>query len=213
MTSMPPSGFLISCAIVAAISPSAARRSRSRSRSSICSTCVRSLKNSAAPIGLVVLVANERQGVADDLVGRLQAQFGAVGQGRQLERAAEHADDVGVAAEHVGERLAQVVEVGGQAENAAGFVVDQHERAGAVDGQHAVAHVGDHVAEEVVGRAASAALGCRTRLYGATRGEEPCDVTGPGAASQTPYLIRGAGRDDSKVLRLQKSDYGAVVGE
>ena len=49
ITSMPASGFLTSCAIAAAISPSAARRSRSRSRSSICSTRVRSLKKSAAP--------------------------------------------------------------------------------------------------------------------------------------------------------------------
>ena len=51
ITSMPASGFFSSCAMPAAISPSDARRSRSRSRSSNCSTCVRSLKKSTAPIG------------------------------------------------------------------------------------------------------------------------------------------------------------------
>ena len=42
-----------------------------------------------------------------------------------------------------------------QVENPAGLVVDQHEAALAIDRQHAVAHVGDHVAEEHVVRAAS----------------------------------------------------------
>ena len=125
---MPASGFLISCAITAAISPSAASRSRSRSRSSICSTWVRSLKNSAAPIVSPSLVADERQRVADHLVGGLQAQLGAVGQRRQLEGAAEHAHDVGMLAEDVGVRLPEIVGIGRQAENPAGLVVDAARR-------------------------------------------------------------------------------------
>ena len=87
MTSMPASGFLTSCAIAAAISPSAASRSRRRSRSSSCSTRVRSLKNSVAPVTSPLGVADLRQRVADHLAGRLQPQLGAVGQVRQLERA------------------------------------------------------------------------------------------------------------------------------
>ena len=89
ITSMPASGFFTSCAITAAISPTAASRSRSRSRSSSCSTRVRSLKNIAAPIDLAVVVAHERQRVADHLARRLQPHLGAVRQQVQLERAGQ----------------------------------------------------------------------------------------------------------------------------
>ena len=50
--------------------------------------------------------------------------------------------------EDFGKGPAQVVFAGGQAEDTARLVVDEHERTATVDGQHAVAHVGDEMAEE-----------------------------------------------------------------
>jgi hypothetical protein len=137
---------LISCAIVAAISPTAARRSRRRSRSSICSTWVEEQRRADR---LAVVVAHQRQGVADHRVGGLEAQLGAVGQRLQLEGAAEHADDVRMLAKNVG--IGQPVDGAGfQVKEPARLVVQQDEAALPVDGQHAIAHVSHHVAEEHV---------------------------------------------------------------
>ena len=95
ITSMPASGFFSSCAMPAAISPSDARRSRRRSRSSSCSTCVRSLKNSTAPIGAALVVLHLGQRVSDHAIEILQPQLRAVRQMAELERARQHANDFG----------------------------------------------------------------------------------------------------------------------
>ena len=52
--------------------------------------------------------------------------------------------------EDLGERTTQIALAGRQPEDAARLVVDQHQLAGAVDGQHAVAHVRHQVPEEGV---------------------------------------------------------------
>jgi hypothetical protein len=51
---------------------------------------------------LAVIVANQRQRVADHGVGGFQPQLGAVGQRLELERAAEDAHDVGVFVKDIG---------------------------------------------------------------------------------------------------------------
>ena len=65
MTSMPAKGFLSSWAIAAAISPSAARRSRRRSRSSMLLDVREVLEEQRNSAERAVLVANVRQRVAD----------------------------------------------------------------------------------------------------------------------------------------------------
>ena len=156
MTSMPASGFFTSCAIAAAISPSAASRSRSRSRSSSCSTRVRSLKKSAAPVTRPRASLDLRDRVADDLVGALQPQLGAVRQVRQLERAGDDAGDFRLALQHAGERAGRCrVRRCVQAEDPVGDVV--HDGDAAVDGhgEDAVPQAPDEVAIELVGRDAA----------------------------------------------------------
>ena len=115
ITSMPASGFFSSWAMPAAISPSAARRSRRRSRSSSCSTRVRSLKNSAAPVTDPSDVRTMRQRVADHLAGRLQPHLRAIRQVTELERAGDHPHQVVVRAQHLGVRAADVLRVGAAA--------------------------------------------------------------------------------------------------
>ena len=110
--------------------------------------------------GLVVLIANERQRVADHLVARLQPELRAVGQRGELEGAVQHTHDFGVTAEDIDERLTEVIEIGGEVENSTRFVVDQHQAAGPIDRQHAVAHIGNHVAKELIGYASG--MGARS---------------------------------------------------
>ena len=100
--------------------------------------------------GLANFVAHQRQGVADHRVGGLQAELRAVGQRLQLERAAQHANDVGVLMKDVGVPRADDVVARLQREQAPGFVVDDDEAAVAVDRQHPISHVPHHVAEEGV---------------------------------------------------------------
>ena len=104
-----------------------------------------------------VIVANQRQRVADHGVGGLEPQLGAVGQRLQFKRAAEDADDIGMLVEHVGIRLPGDRSGRRQVEQPARFVVEQHEAALAVNGQHAIPHVPHHVAEEHVLRAGRSA--------------------------------------------------------
>ena len=100
--------------------------------------------------GHALAVADERQRVAEHLVGRRQAQLGAVGEEGQFVGPGQHADDAGMGVEHLGERPPEVALAGRQAEDPARLVVDEHELAGPVDRQHAVAHVRNQVAEEGV---------------------------------------------------------------
>ena len=60
---------------------------------------------------VLLIVANDRERVANDPGGGLQPQLGAVWQRGKLERTAQHADEVRIGGEHVGIRLSEVVEV------------------------------------------------------------------------------------------------------
>ena len=143
---------------------------------------------------LAVLVAHQRQRVADHRIGGLQAQFRAVGERLQLERAAEDADDVGVLMEDVGIRGADDVVAGLEREQAAGFVVENDEAALAVDGQDAIAHVRHQMAEKCV---LLSSLRVRVAWPSA------CCQGGIGKA-HAPTQLR---TQRSKSLRLQILDY------
>ena len=105
---------------------------------------------------LAVVVADQRERIADDLAGRLQPQLDAIRQVAQFERAGNDPDDVVMDAQDVGILAADVGSGGRQPEDAIGLVV--HDRQGALAGdcQHAVAHAVDHVAEEAVAAGAAA---------------------------------------------------------
>ena len=146
---MPASGFFTSCAMAAAISPSVASRSRRRSRSSSCSTRVRSLNSSIAPVSWPLAVADDAQRVADHLARGLQAQLGAVRQAAQFEGAAQDPHDVRAAAQHVLERAGRCRRPPGampSARYAASFITAiapvAHDR------EHGVAHARHDVLEE-----------------------------------------------------------------
>ena len=151
----------------AAISPSDASRSRSRSRSSICSTCVRSLKNTTAPIDRAVFVAHLRKGVADDPVEVLQAKLRAVRQVVSSKTPDSARTSSGLWRNSSRERLADIVGAARERKDPVGLVVHQREGAVAVNGDHAVPHAAHEVTEEpVVGTRAIASRVEALRLRG-----------------------------------------------
>ena len=93
-------------------------------------------------------VAHERQGVAQHGIGGRQAKLGAIGKRFELEGAAKHAHHVWMAVQHVRVGHADNGIAGPQSEQPPGLIVDEDEVALAIDRQDAVAHIGDHVAEE-----------------------------------------------------------------
>ena len=98
---------------------------------------------------LTRIVPDQGQRVANHGVGGLQAQLCAIGQRLQLKRATEHADDVGMFVKDVGVGAPADL-AGREAKQPARLVIDEDQRAIAIDREDAVAHVPDHVPEEHV---------------------------------------------------------------
>ena len=96
-------------------------------------------------------VLDQRECVADDLAAVLQAQLGAVGQMRNLERPGDDANNVGDLTQHFAEMPPDVAGARLQAEHAIGDLVHDRQLAVAGDGDHAVAQVPDQVLVEPVG--------------------------------------------------------------
>jgi hypothetical protein len=68
----------------------------------------------------------------------------------QVEHAEHHADHVRMGLEHRGHRLAEVARRRRHAKDPVGLLVDERQPPIARDGQHAIAHAGNDVAEERV---------------------------------------------------------------
>ena len=118
------------------------------------------------------LVAHMRQRVPDDLTGRLQSQFGAVGQMAQLEGAVQHPDHIGMFRQHFREMAADGVLRPLELKNTLRFAVDFRDLPVAGNRQHAIAHPSHQAAEETIGFPALALAPCGpcvgppTRLVG-----------------------------------------------
>ena len=97
------------------------------------------------------IVADERERVADHFPRRPQPRFGAVRQQMQLKSREQLANDVGVGAEHFGNRFSQVVGARLHAKNPVALLVQQRNRACSRNREHPVAHPRDDVPEEGVG--------------------------------------------------------------
>ena len=157
MTWIPARGFLTSWAIAAAISPSAARRSRRRSRSSICSTRVRSCKT-ALRRSRCRRNAGERPRTLPDRCNR-----SSIGEVVQFVRRGEDLGKFVPCTEHVRERSPDLRRTRCEPEDAIGHLVDDGDGSVGPDGHDPVAHAQHEIATE--GRL-GAGSGHRERVRG-----------------------------------------------
>ena len=146
---MPASGFLTSCAIRR---PSLQPLQDDREALALLEllNARQVLEEHGRADHVAIVGADERERVADHLVRGLQPHLDAVRQVVQVERTGQHADDVGMIAEDVRQRLTDVVGLRRDAEDAVGLVVDEGQRAVAGNGEHAVPHAVHDVPEERV---------------------------------------------------------------
>jgi hypothetical protein len=129
---------LTSWAIAAAISPSAARR--------------QILEEECRAGQLTAQVAYLRERVADHLAAALEAELGAIGQVRQLERPRHDARQFRLVLENPGKRLADVGRSRFEPENAVRDPIHDRDPAVARHCQDAVSEVPDEVAVEDIRR-------------------------------------------------------------
>ena len=150
ITSMPASGFFTSWAMAAAISPTR-RQAVAQPLAFLELLDPREVpEEHRRADDRAVVVADQRERVADHLARRLDPHLDAVRQMMQIEGARQHADDVRMIVQDVRQRLTEIVGARVDAEDPVGLVVDERQPPVAGDRQHAVAHARHDVPEEGV---------------------------------------------------------------
>ena len=113
---------------------------------------------------VAAFVLDLRERITDDAIQIRQPELGAIGQMAQFEGAREYANHCRPLAQHLGKGPAHVGIASGQPEHAVRLVVHQRERAVAFEGDDAVAHTADDLAEKAVVRGST---GAQRRWLGA----------------------------------------------
>ena len=134
---------------------------------------------------LVVVVSDEREGVADDPPRKTEPELRAIREQVQIEDVREQAHHLWVVAQNLRDRSSDVVGAARDPENAIRLIVDDRQSAVAIQRQYAVPHARHDVSEE---RVLHGAVSCG-RLAQLVRSTAAGPEGQPGAARRLDFVI------------------------